>query len=35
MHSALVMMIEEVKNNVDRKKLKLHANVTDKVKVNH
>lgn len=35
MHSALVTVIKEVKNNVNSNKLKLHVNVTDKVKVDH
>ena len=33
MHSALVTVIKEVKNNVNSNRLKLHVNVTDKVKV--
>ena len=35
MQSALVTVIKEVKNNVNSNKLKLHVNVTDKVKVDH
>ena len=35
MHSALVTVIKEVINNVNSNRLKLHVNVTDKVKVDH